>query len=144
MTSYRQGKVEDLVRREPVFVAPDQTLRAVAHAMWVENVGALVVGDGQKSLGIISERDLAIQIGGGADPDTVTAREAMTSNMIAAKVGDTLDEAAYQMLEVGIRHVPLVDDGGRVVGMVSIRDLLRPLLSDGLRNLLSGESTDPG
>ena len=131
MPSYRQGKVESVNRREPVFARPDQTLRSVAHSMWVENVGALVVGDELRPLGIISERDLVSQIGQGADLDAVTAEQVMTSYFVAARVGDTLDDAAYQMLEDAIRHLPLLDGNGRVVGMVSVRDLLRPLLSDG-------------
>jgi CBS domain-containing protein len=131
MGSYFQGKVESLKNREPVFAEPDATLRSVAHTMWVENVGALVVGDARRPLGIISERDLVSQTGQGADLDTVTAEQAMTSHLIAARTGDTLDDAAYQMLDDAIRHLPLVDGDGRVVGMVSVRDLLRPLLSAG-------------
>jgi len=138
MPSYRQGKVESLNRREPVFARADETLRSVARTMWVENVGALVVGDAHRPLGIISERDLVSQIGQGEDPDVVTAEQVMTSYLVAARVGDTLDDAAYQMLEGAIRHVPLMDTDDRVIGMVSVRDLLRPLLSDGPR---SWEST---
>jgi len=131
MPSYRQGRVEGLKHREPVIACADETLRSIAHTMWMENVGALVIGDERRPLGIISERDLVSQIGQGADLDTVTAEQVMTPYLVAARVGDTLDDAAYQMLEAAIRHLPLLDDDGRVVGMVSVRDLLRPLLSDG-------------
>jgi len=142
MPSYRQAKVGELVQREPAFIAPEETLRAVAHAMWVEDVGALVIGDGQRTVGIISERDLIRQIGQGADPDAVTAAEAGTPHLIAAKPWDSLDEAAYQMLEDAIRHVPVVDGDDRVVGMISVRDLLRPLLSEGSPD--TGGSPGPG
>ena len=129
MVSYLQDKVESTQHREPVFVGPSETLRAVAHTMWVENVGALVVGDERRPLGIISERDVVSQIAQGADLDHVTATQTMTSYLIAARTGDTLHDAAYQMLEDAIRHLPVVDSEGRVVAMVSVRDLLRPLLS---------------
>jgi len=131
MPTYRQGKVETVGRRDPVFAAADETLRSVAHTMWTENVGALVVGDAQRPLGIISERDVVSRIGQGDDPDALTAEHVMTSHLVAVRVGDTLDDAAYQMLESAIRHLPLIDHEGRVVGMISVRDLLRPLLSDG-------------
>ncbi|MGA2836599.1 MAG: CBS domain-containing protein [Acidimicrobiales bacterium] len=131
MPSYRQRKVESVARREPVFARADETLRTVAHALWTENVSALVVGDALRPLGIISERDVVSQIGQGADLDAVTAGQVMSSYLIAAQVGDTLDDAAYQMLENAIRHLPVMDGEGRVVGMISVRDLLRPLLSDG-------------
>ena len=131
MPSYRQGTVDSLERREPVFAEPDETLRSVAHTMWVENVGALVVGDPLRPVGIISERDVVSRLGQGDDMDAVTAEQVMTTYLVAAHTGDTLDDAAYQMLEGSIRHVPLLDHEERVIGMVSIRDLLRPLLSDG-------------
>jgi CBS domain-containing protein len=131
MPSYLQDKVESLERRDPVFTRPDETLRAVAHAMWVESVGALVVGDEQRPVGIISERDVVSQIAQGADQDAVTSEEAMTKHVVAARVGDTLDDAAYQMLDGAIRHLPVLDHEGHVVGMLSVRDLLRPALSGG-------------
>jgi CBS domain-containing protein len=137
MPSYRENKVECIAHREPVFARADETLQVVAHRMWVENVGALVVGDAQRPLGIISERDVVSQIGQGEDLNVVTAERVMTPYLVAARVGDTLDDAAYQMLEGAIRHVPLMDGEGRVVGMISVRDLLRPLLSDGPKSLES-------
>jgi CBS-domain-containing membrane protein len=54
----------------------------------------------------------------------------MTRCVVSARVGDSLCDAAYQMLDGVIRHLPVVDDNGRVIGMVSVRDLLRPLLLD--------------
>ncbi len=129
MPSYLQDKVESLKPREPVFVNLDDTLRTVGHTMWVENVGALVVGDERRPLGVISERDLVFQIAQGFDLDARTAGEAMTTHLVAAQTGDTLDYAAYQMLDGAIRHLPVMDSDGRVVGMVSVRDLLRPFLS---------------
>jgi CBS domain-containing protein len=124
-------KMESLNYREPVFAGSDETLREVAHALWVENVGALVVGDPAHAQGMISERDLVAQLAQGADVDAVTAGEAMTTNLVAARAGDTLGDGAYQMLDGAIRHLPVVDGEGHVVGMVSVRDLLRPLLSGG-------------
>ncbi len=131
MPSYRQGKVENVVHRAPVFARADETLRSVAHRMWAENVGALVVGDERQPMGIISERDVVSRIGQGEDLDGLTAEDVMTDHLVAVRIGDTLDDAAYQMLESAVRHLPLMDSDDRVVGMVSVRDLLRPLLSDG-------------
>lgn len=122
-------KVENLEFGAPVFVPHDETLRKVAHMLWVENIGAVVVRDERGTVGIISERDLIAKVAQGADLDRMTAEEIMTKYMVAAKGGDTLSDAAYQMLDQGIRHLPVVDDEARVVGMVSVRDLLRPLLS---------------
>jgi CBS domain-containing protein len=130
MSHYLQDKVESLARQEAVFVERDETLRNVARTMWIESVGALVVGDEHLPLGVISERDLVAKVGQGADLDTMTAEETMTRCVVSARVGDSLCDAAYEMLDGVIRHLPVVDDNGRVIGMVSVRDLLRPLLLD--------------
>jgi len=132
MNLYLQDKIESLTQREPVFVSPHETLRSVAHTMWVENVGVLVVGEPQRALGMISERDVVGRIGQGGDADTLTAEQAMTRYVVAAQVGDPVHEAAFEMLDGSIRHLPVVDEGGRVVAVVSVRDLLRPLLLDAL------------
>ncbi len=128
--AYLQDKVSALESRPTVFVEPDDTLRTVAHTLWVENVGASVVGDEHHLRGIISERDLVSQLAQGADPDVMTAEVAMTPHVIPVRGGDTVDDALYQMLDGAIRHLPVVEAGGEVVGMVSVRDLLRPLLAD--------------
>jgi CBS domain-containing protein len=124
-------RVENLEFRVPVYVGPNEALRRVAHTLWVEDIGAVVVGDESGALGIISERDFIAKVAQGADLDRLTAKDIMTKHVVAAGVGDTLGDVAYQMLDDGIRHLPVVDDQAHIVGMVSVRDLLRPLLSGG-------------
>lgn len=140
MTSYLRDSVEIVQHRDAVFVDPGKTLRAVAHTMWIVNVGALVVGTERQPLGVISERDIVSRIAQGANLDIVTAAEAMSTHLSAVRVGDTLDDAAYQMLEGAIRHLPVMDDEGCVVSMLSIRDLLRPLLSTRPERVESGRT----
>ena len=69
MTVHVRDKVETLAQRQPLFVEPGATLRGVAHTMWAEDVGALVVGDARHPIGLISERDVVAELGQGADPD---------------------------------------------------------------------------
>ena len=123
-------KVGVLELRPPVVVAETETLRSVARVLWLEDVGAVVVRDGTSPVGILSERDLVNRIAHGDDLDDVTVGQAMTTRLIAARAGDTAHDAAYQMLEHGIRHLPVLDEAGAVVGMISIRDLLRPVVTD--------------
>lgn len=117
---------------EPVFVDADATLRAVAHTLWSSSVGILVVGDARHVVGLVSERDVVTQLAQGADPDTRTARDAMTPYFVSARAEDPIYDAAGQMLDDAIRHLPVVDRDDRVVGMLSLRDVLRPLLLDAL------------
>jgi len=130
MTVHVGDKVGSLARREPVLADPGETLRSVAHTLWTEAVGVLIVGDARRPLGVISERDIVAALAQGADADTMTAEEVMTTHIICVRRGDPLFDAAGQMLDADVRHLPIVDENGDVVGMVSVRDLVRPLLVD--------------
>jgi CBS domain-containing protein len=128
MTSPVWAEVKTVASHDPLFVAPNDTLRHVARTMWERSVGALLVGRPRDLLGIISERDLATALARGADPDTATAASAMSADIVSLRPGDTLYDAGIDMLDVGIRHVPVIDEHGEVQAIVSVRDLLRPLL----------------
>jgi CBS domain-containing protein len=118
--------------RPAVIVAPDTPLRTVAHTLWAESVGAAVVGTADQPIGILSERDIVAALGHGKHPDAVTASEVMTVPVIAARPEDRLVDVAYLMFDDVIRHVPILDELGHVTGIVSVRDLLRPLLVNAL------------
>jgi CBS domain-containing protein len=83
-------------------------------------------------VGILSERDIVAALGQAKDPDTVTAAEVMIAPVVAARSEDRLMDVAYLMFDDMIRHVPILDEFGHVSGIVSVRDLLRPLLIDAL------------
>ena len=117
--------------RPAILVAPDATLRAVARELWEHGVGAAVVPGATAVAGVISERDIAAQLAIGADPDTVTANQAMSRNVITAQPADPMLDIVFTMIDAGIRHVPVLDtDLDRLVGVISLRDLLQPLLVD--------------
>lgn len=118
--------------RPAVMVRADDTLRAVARQLWEAGVGAAVVpGEGTAIAGVISERDVVAQLAVGADPDLVTAAEAMSRNVVSAQPADPVLDVVFLMLDAGVRHIPVVaDDLDQLVGVVSMRDLLRPLLVD--------------
>lgn len=129
--------------RPAVIAAPDTTLRAVAHMLWEQSVGAAVVGTATMPVGIVSERDIAAAVGQGRDPDTVTAGEIMTAPIVAARPEDLLVDVAYLMFDDAIRHIPILDEYGQVSGIVSVRDLLRPLLVHALGGPSPGTGGDP-
>ena len=110
-------------------VAPGTTVREVLAGLAEHGVGALVVtADGQRIDGIVSERDLVAAAATGTDFDGDTAAGAMSADVVCLRPADRLYDAAVDMLDLGIRHVPVVDERGTVEGIVSIRDLIRPLL----------------
>ena len=122
-----RAPIGELVFREPLFASPDESLRAVAERMYLESVGLLVVGTADEPLGVISERDVIGAIARGASPDRIVARDVMTSAVAAVEPDDPMLDAALLMLDEDVRHLPLEHEG-RVRGVVSIRDLLRPLI----------------
>jgi signal-transduction protein with cAMP-binding, CBS, and nucleotidyltransferase domain len=127
-------KVRDVSTGEPVVVPPQTSLRMATEVMAEHSVGAVMVTTDRGIVGILSERDVAGALAWGADPDEVTAARAMNHNIVSVRPDDTVYDAAVDMLDLGIRHVPVLDEWGAVQGMVSIRDLLRPLLTAGFEH----------
>jgi CBS domain-containing protein len=115
--------------RPPVVTRPGATLRAVARRLWEEGVGAAAVVDEEdRVIGIISERDIVARVAHGGDPDTTTAEQTMTRTVVSARPDDRLLDVVFLMTDAGVRHVPVIDEHGEMSGMVSIRDMVRPLL----------------
>lgn len=127
-----QAKVETAANQVLVCVGADDPLRAVAALMWHNDIGSVVVGDPARPVGVVSERDVVAQVARGVDLDALTAGQVMTPHVVTARVGDPLSEAALKMLEERIRHLPVLDEYGHVTAVLSIRDLIRPLLLDAL------------
>ncbi len=106
----------------------DERLLDAAVRMQDNEVGSLLViggpGAGSKPVGILTERDLARAIAWGADPAVETVAEYMTTQPVLVELDADVHDVVLAMLELECRHLPVVDASGRVVGMVSIRDLL--------------------
>lgn len=100
------------------------TLAAVARRLWAHGIGSLPVFEGARLVGMIGERDLVTAIALGATPESAAAAH-MSRGPATAHPADDSAEVARRMLDLGVRHLPVVDGGGRVVGMVAARDLLQ-------------------
>jgi CBS domain-containing protein len=97
----------------------------VAQMMRSHGISSVVVLDGKKLEGIVTERDIVNLVAEGGDPNTTTVENGMTrGDLITVDSKTELSEAAEQMVSRNIRHLPVVD-GGNVVGIVSIRDMTR-------------------
>lgn len=115
--------------RPPVVTSPAATLRAVARRLWEEGVGAATVVDDQdRVVGVVSERDIVARLAQGGDADTTTAEQAMTRTVVSARPDDRLLDVVFLMTDAGVRHIPVIGEHGEITGMVSIRDVVRPLL----------------
>ena len=116
-------KVSDLQHHELFTAQADESLDVAADRMSWHQVGALPVLEGQRLVGIITERDLTAARGRGADPATTPVSDYMTAAPEVLQPDSELADAAHRMLELGVRHLP--DRArGRLVGVLSMRDVL--------------------
>ena len=112
-------------------VGPAHTLRDAARLMTEKGVGAAVVSDdGSGGPGVVSERDILNSLGRGEDPDAERVGDHMTDKVISAAPDWSLERAAVEMARRHIRHLVVVD-GGELIGMLSMRDIVRVWTSDG-------------
>ena len=112
-------------------VGPAHTLRDAARLMTEKGVGAAVVLDDETGgPGVVSERDILNSLGRGEDPDAERVGDHMTDKVISAAPDWSLERAAVEMARRHIRHLVVVD-GGELVGMLSMRDIVRVWTSDG-------------
>lgn len=116
--------VPDIVREQKIELLPaDTTVRNAAKTMAERHIGAVLIGTGGRLEGIFTERDLLIRVvARNLDPDTTTLGKVMTPNPDTVGPNDLGAAALERMRASGYRHVPVVDNG-KVVGIVSLRDL---------------------
>lgn len=123
--------VRDAMSEAVLTVGPGHTLREAARLMADRRVGAAVVldpeGDGP---GIITERDVLMSIGAGEDPDAERVGEHLTADIVHASQHWSLEEAAVTMVKRGFRHLVVIE-GGDVIGLLSMRDIVRCWTDDG-------------
>ena len=120
--------LKDLLAREPriVSVPPTATVLDAVKAMAEANCGSTIVMDGERPAGIFTERDLMKRVLlQDRDVDQVQVAVVMTTDLVVAKPGDSVGTAILLMDKHHIRHLPVMDEGGTVLGVLSIRDLIR-------------------
>ena len=110
-------------------VSAEATLGEAAAAMAARGVGAVVVLQGESVAAILTERDVMKAVAAGKD-GSAPVNEWMTPHPDTIEPSDTTDHAASLMIHGGFRHLPVVEADGRVVGIVSIRDLMKVALDD--------------
>lgn len=120
-------RLGDLVGNAPYVCGPDTTLVEAAAAMEGSDLGSLAVVEGMDLLGLVTERDIRRAVAAGTDLETAVSA-------VMSDEPDTFDpdldvwDAATWIAESGYRHLPVVDDDGSLLGVVSIRDLLKALV----------------
>lgn len=142
--------IKTLMKTELVTATGDESVSHAALSMARNDVGAVLVLDGETLAGVLSERDvLARVIAEGRDPTTTKVSEVATSEVVSVDVGVSVRECATLLQSKGIRHLPILE-GGRPVGILSSRDFFAYVV-EGLERLVQrgrykealGEGDDP-
>jgi CBS domain-containing protein len=120
--------VADHMTRSLLSIDAEATLGEAAARMAERGVGAVVVLEGDTIAAILTERDVLKAVAAGKD-GSASVTDWMTRHPDTIEPADTTDHAASLMIHGGFRHLPVVEDG-KVVGIVSIRDLMRVALDD--------------
>jgi CBS domain-containing protein len=119
-------QVGDIMHRDVKTARPGDTFADVAKVMRLHGISSVVVLDGTKLQGIVTERDIVNLVAAGGDPHSVNVAHGMTRRDLETVSPKTdIAEAAEHMMTRGIRHLPVTDTRGKVVGIISIRDLTR-------------------
>jgi CBS domain-containing protein len=122
------AQVADHMTPDVLTVTAESSLREAAAKMVERAVGAVVIVDGESVQAILTERDVMKAVAAGAAGDAPAA-DWMTQHPDTIEPSDTMDHAAALMIHGGYRHLPVVE-GGKLVGIVSIRDLMQLAIED--------------
>jgi CBS domain-containing protein len=129
------GNLLDDKGTEIFSIAPEATVAEAVDLMADKGVGSLLVMQAGQLRGIVTERDYARKVvAGGLSSESARVRDIMTVDVFTTDVDQNIDECMMLMTEKRIRHLPVVD-GDRVLGIISIGDLMKAIISDNQRAL---------
>ncbi len=115
--------VERLVSGPVVEAHTDDTLTRIAELMIEDSIGLVVIRDQNPIVGVVSERDIVAAVADGVDFESERAADVMAMDTVTIDAASPISEARSMMETGGMRHLPVLK-GGKVIGVVSIRDLL--------------------
>ena len=136
-------KVSECMTSKVETVRADQTVQDAAKFMLIADAGSIPVTDGDRLIGMITDRDIAVRgIAKGNGPET-PVREVMTEDLIVARTDDDIEEVARKMSAAQVRRLPVIDNEERLCGIISLGDLARETDNEAAEQALEGV-TQPG
>ena len=137
-------KVSEVMTRDVQTVRPDQTAQDAARFMLKAEAGSIPATDGDRLLGMITDRDIAVRgVARGYGPDTPVS-ELMTDEIICARHDDNVQDVATRMSEAQVRRLPVIDEDEKLCGIVSLGDLSRETDGQSAAQALEGVSQPGG
>ena len=138
-------KISEIMSSDVETVTADQPIQEAARFMLTGDAGAIPVSDGDRLIGMVTDRDITVRaVAEGRGPET-PVREVMTDTLLFCFDDQDVDEVAIQMSDAQVRRFPVLSrEGERLVGIVSIGDLSRSDDSDAAQVALEGVSQPGG
>jgi CBS domain-containing protein len=119
-------KISDAMSTNPCAIDADKSVQHAAKMMRDENVGFAPIVEGMRLIGALTDRDIATQVvAEGKDPETTTARDIATRNVVTVGPDEDLDAALQLMARHQVRRIPVVQEDGQLVGIVAQADVAR-------------------
>jgi CBS domain-containing protein len=117
-------KVKDVMTTRPRSVTPDTPVSEVAELMEHEDVGSIPVVEGDRLVGLVTDRDIVVRaVARGKDPRGMPAREVSSQDLVTVEEETSLSEALQLMANYQVRRLPVVDDDSRLIGVVAQADV---------------------
>ncbi|MCX6821973.1 MAG: CBS domain-containing protein [Candidatus Aenigmarchaeota archaeon] len=137
--------VKEAMTKNVIVVNPDATIKDAAKIMTQQRVGSLLVIEGNKLVGIITELDIIWKVvAGDLNPKITLVRDVMTKQVVSVKANQTLEDATQIMVENSIKKLPVLESD-KLVGIITATDLIsvQPKMIDALAKLLLFEEKKP-
>ena len=116
--------ISDVMTQNPSTIESNQTIVDAAKLMKTEDVGLVPIVEGQKLIGTITDRDIAIKVvAEGKDPQSIKVQEIASTNLVTVDPHQDLDEALRLMARHQVRRLPVVEEDGKIVGVVAQADV---------------------
>ena len=137
-------KISEVMTRDVATVSSNQTVQEAASFMLQGDAGSIPVTEGDRLIGMITDRDIAVRgVAKGRGPDTPVS-ELMSEGLICARLDDDIEEVARKMGEAQVRRLPVIDESEKLVGIVSLGDLSRKSDGEEAHQALEGVSQPSG
>jgi CBS domain-containing protein len=137
-------KVSDVMTRDVQTVRADQPVREAASFMLNTDAGSIPVMDGDRLIGMITDRDIAVRgVAKGYGPDTPVG-DLMTDDLVVVRLEDDVEDVAARMSDAQVRRLPVIDEDEKLCGIVSLGDLSRETDDDSASEALKGVSEEGG
>ncbi len=118
--------IRDLMTSNPTTIEPDKTVVDAAKLMGDEDAGLIPIVEGRKLVGTITDRDIATRVvAESKDPQSTKVRDVMTSRLVTIDPDQDLDEALRLMAQHQVRRLPVVEEDGKIVGIVAQADVAK-------------------